>query len=417
MSTLTDTTDHACAEGSALGHLTRRRFLQAATAGATVATLPGWLADAAAASTPTGPSDGIVVLVTLTGGMDGLHAVPPVGRGAYHDARGDLALQPADTLHLDGGRALHPRLAKLHQRWQAGQLAIIDGVGAQSTDMSHFSAMDDLQHGTPITGKPASGWLGRYLDAFAEGYQGISLGSSLPVVARGAHRRAVTLPVDASLVPPRSHDRVELHRALDRFGRQSHGLGVLGQRLAGEAGGMMTEADTFRGTYPGDRSQPDLALQMMLAAKVVNANLGARFITLEHGTYDGHARQGLLYDNKFSELDHAVDRFFLTLDPAMAARTTVLIVSEFGRRVAANGSMGTDHGGGNVALAVGQNVIGGFHGEMPSLTNTTWEGNLRHTIEFSDVFAHVLDQWLGADAATVLGTPGSGPTFLRAPGS
>ena len=109
--------------------IARRRVLQAIAAGAAVTSLPSWLIDRAGASSDPASGQGTLVLVVMDGGNDGLHMVPPVGAGAYHDARGPIAHAPSSVLDLDGNRGFHPALSRLKNRFDAGDVAVIDGIG------------------------------------------------------------------------------------------------------------------------------------------------------------------------------------------------------------------------------------------------------------------------------------------------
>ena len=185
----------------------RRRFLQlvgmglgagltgSALVDAIGSGLPGFSPDAFAA--PVGPNDGILVVVGMYGGNDGLNTVVPIADGNYYTQHGPLAIPAAETLPLTAGRGLNPRLATLHRMWQAGQVAIVEGVGYPDPDLSHFTSMaiwmSAIRHGIPSTG-----WLGRWLDAHLAGgpdlYAAAAIGSSVPLHLIGAQRRASAIP-------------------------------------------------------------------------------------------------------------------------------------------------------------------------------------------------------------------------------
>ena len=152
--------------------------------------LPSWMADAAGAA-PAAPGTGKLVYVMLDGGSDGLHMIPPVGQGAYHDARGSLALSAGAVLPLGSSRGFHPALRRLKARYDAGDVAIIDGVGNPARDLSHFSAMADHERGGATSTFGWTGWIGRYLDETATGpLHGIALGNRVPMLASGRSRSA-----------------------------------------------------------------------------------------------------------------------------------------------------------------------------------------------------------------------------------
>lgn len=396
--------------------MSRRSFLLAAAAGTAVATMPGWMQDVAGAARPIGQGDGILVVVTMDGGNDPLDTFVPITSGAYRDARRDIAIDATSTRPMSLSRGMHPELAHLHARWVAGEVAVIDGVGNPRNDLSHFSAMADVMHGRPSDGVPLDGWIGRYLDGLGgDPLHGVAIGNRVPLVVRGRTTTATALPQGSWVVRERRDFGGPLYRGWDEMGT---GAGVLGP-LAGVVGdtlaGMMPMADRIRPLYGFDTGIGRLATNLRLAAGLINADLGVRVFHVNHGGYDSHSGQPAQHGARMAELDEALRVFHETLDPAFADRTVVLCASEFGRRVRANGSGGTDHGAGYTAFAVGRRVRGGFHGTMPSLTDLTREGNLKHSVDYRDLYATVLGTWLGADAGQILGG-GRDLGFLDAPG-
>lgn len=400
--------------------LTRRRFLQLAAAGGLGVTVsgavPGWFEDLAAAATPLGSTEGVLVLVTLDGGNDPLDTVVPYASGAYRDARGGLALGPEAVLALDGARGLHGNLRHLRARWDLGEVAVIDGVGNPKVDLSHFSAMADLMHGGPAAGVPTTGWIGRYLDGLGgDPMRGVAIGNRAPLALRGRTTSGTTLPHSVDFVRRRNPEAESVFAGFAAMGRTATGLGPLGDQLASVGAGMMDASASLRPLY-GAADGGKLAPQLRLAAGLVNADLGIRVLHATLGGFDSHAGQRAMHGARMAELDEGLRAFHEALGPAWQSRTLVVCVSEFGRRVRANGSAGTDHGAGGLVLAVGRGVRGGFHGALPSLTDLTREGNLKHGIDYRSVLGTIAGRWLGADLGALLGV---GPTdlgFLGSPG-
>jgi uncharacterized protein (DUF1501 family) len=159
------------ADASAVG-MSRRRFLQLAAAGATVVAAGpvGWSRTVPAAAIV--PGDGLLVLVTLAGGNDGLNTVCPVGDGAYRTARGTIALGPGAVLDIGNGLGLHPALKALKTRYDAGDVAVVAGIGYPEQELSHFESMAHWMKG--VAGPPGGtslqdGWMGRWLDRLGSG--------------------------------------------------------------------------------------------------------------------------------------------------------------------------------------------------------------------------------------------------------
>jgi uncharacterized protein (DUF1501 family) len=422
MTRLDPTTEQAVAALSAPASdhalsLDRRRFLQAAAAGVGVSMMPGWLDGVAGAASPLGADQGVVVLVTLDGGADPLDMFVPISNGTYYQRRGGIAVGAGHALHINGNRGMHPYLRHVRARWDLGEVAIVDGVGNPKVDLSHFSAMAEVQHGGPSSGVPKTGWLGRYLDGLGgDPLHGVAIGSRVPLVLTGTRTVGTTLPSQVEFVrETRDHNR-SLDAALAAMGAGSTGRGNLADRLADTTAGMMGVASQIRPLY-GSATGTTFAHQMRLAANLVNADLGIRCITIRHAGYDSHAKQPEMLGARLSELDAGLKAFHDTLSGTFASRALVLCMSEFGRRVGANGSGGTDHGAGQSVLAVGKGVRGGFHGGLPSLTDLTREGNLKHSIDYRHVLSTVVSRWLAADPMQVLGIGGADLGFLRGPGS
>ena len=142
---------------------------------------------------------------------------------------------------------------------------------------------------------------------------------------------------------------------------------------------------------------------MGIAARLFNAGIGVRVISVELGSFDTHNGQPYNHQNLLTALDAGIEEFFVQLAPALRERTAVATFSEFGRRLQRNASAGTDHGSASVALVVGSSVRGGVHGSYPSLTQLDSRGNLRSTVDFRSYYASLVDHWLGGASRDVLG--------------
>jgi uncharacterized protein (DUF1501 family) len=402
--------------------LSRRTFLQAAAMASGAAMVPTWLTDAAGAITPIGPNDGILVLLTMEGGCDGLSTVIPVSNGTYHDRRRNLAIPASSAIPIDGDRAFHPNLAALNHFWNRGDVAVIDGVGVPGViDLSHFSAMARVMGGGSTGDSFHTGWLGRYLDGLPGGddpFHGVNIGTSVPLVVQGQHRSASGLPAkaDSALEIQGVDDTYRRqYDAMAAFASSSTGLGTLADSLAANGREAIDLAARVEPVFGEDLPEGKLKAKLELAARLINADLGIRVLTVDYGDFDAHAGQPELHNARMAELDDGLRAFYNRLHPAFGARTMVLALSEFGRRVQANGSNGTDHGAANTVLAIGSQVRGGFYGQLPSLQALDRRGNLVPTVDLRSVYATVLDSWLGADSNQILGGSFENLAFAAAP--
>ena len=390
--------------------LTRRRFLQAAAAlggAAALAELPwfGDVAEALGATPPTPPGAGSLVVVELRGGNDALNTLVPYASGRYRDLRGALAIDPGSVLPLDAEVGLHPALPGLAARWQRGQVAIVEGVGAPSPDLSHFMSMARWMSATDAV-SPASGWLGRFLDGLGPGalFGGVTIGSEVPLLVTGVNRTATALTANGGSFGTSDDpgDR-RLYRVLEDLSAVPSSRGALADALAA-CGGDLVDVATTTAPLRAAALPPDgPARSLAFAARLLNARVGVRVLHVAVGGYDTHASQLGWHARLLTELDQGLEQFFGALDPTLAGGTVVMVVSEFGRTATANDSGGTDHGTAGVALLVGERVRGGRHGTPASLTRLGDWGRQQVTIDQRSVFATVLAGWLGADDREVLG--------------
>jgi uncharacterized protein (DUF1501 family) len=297
---------------------------------------------------------------------------------------------------------------------------VLHGVGDRKPDHSHFTAMARWMAGDGSEGV-GGGWLGRYLDGLGSDnpFDGVTISTSVPLAVNGQTRRATALPLKAeqSLSPVHKDDYIRRAAECVRNmgGAPSSYLGPWGDSLvaAGRRAVDLTAevAPIYQAKMPGGR----LAPQLELCARLINANFGIRVMHTELGGFDTHVDEPGAHGARMTDLDNGLTQFVATLAPQFANRVTVLTVSEFGRRVQANGSTGTDHGTASTLLAVGGGVQGGQYGAPPSLSALDRAGNLVATVDFRSVYATVLDRWLGADSNEVLGARYEDLGFLKAP--
>jgi len=396
-------------------HLDRRQWLRGASAiglGA-VAPLAGLsLAGAAQAGGPR------LVLVILRGGLDGLTAVPAIGDPAFADARGALGRFAQPALPLDSLLALHPALAGLHSMYQAKELLVVHATGLPYRDRSHFDAQQVLESGGERPFAQGTGWLGRALAS--NGGKGMAFQSAVPLALRGH------ADVDTWAPSARPDPSGDLVARLERLYAGDAPLAAALARARELRGDLPAAAQG--NTMGGGAAAAGPAGNAARAAPVALARQAAGFLAkpdgpqaavLELGGWDSHANQAAdpgPLTNNLRLLDAVLGalREGLTTPAAGAtwARTAVLVVTEFGRTVAINGTQGTDHGSGGAAFVLGGAVRGGqvltdWPGLAPAQRH---EGrDLRITTDLRAVFKTVLVQHLGVPATRVaqLVLPGS----------
>jgi uncharacterized protein (DUF1501 family) len=407
--------------------LTRRRFLIAsgvtgAAALAAGAGTVGWREIAGRAEADPLPTDAnILVLVTLYGGNDGLGTVVPYTDGAYHDARPDLAYGEDEVLRLDDQLGLNPAMKGFKALWDAKRLAVVRGVGYPKPDHSHFRSMDIWQSGSPD--HPATtGWIGRWLDATRpDPLRVVSVGTTLPPLAVGTKAAGVALPL-TSFEPPAGPlgagvrqlaaadpaDPPTQASAARATGTLLSGTAAFGPPLDAATGSDDDDdEDRTRGASAG--GQGGLARQLSVVARCVKAGVPTQVYAVSLGGFDTHADEKGTQSRLLGELDSAVSGFLADLDKdPRGSKVVVAIYSEFGRRVAANASQGTDHGTAGPLLVAGHPVRGGFYGDQPSLSSLD-AGDLKVTTDFRSVYGTLLERVLDTEADRVL--DGSRPTL------
>ena len=398
--------------------LSRRGFLGASGATGLASTLPLSTLAKAAGAAPLGPDQGIALVVFLRRGNDSLNTFGPFDNDIYRDNRLGLAIDPASSLDAGGDLYFHPSLQYLHARWQAGDVAALPAIGQPDLDRSHFSSTTTWMSGKLAGENQSTGWLGRWLDTQGDEVLGASVDGRNPRQIRGVSSKIVGVSRNSNnLLPTRNRDQVTnaslRHHDLG-------GLSPMGNAFGESLANATRFSEQLRPLY-GDgivRSNIPFAADLERAAHLLNLGLGVRCVSATLGGFDTHSDQAPRHAERLAELDAGLQGFFQTLSPSLHGQTAVVIVSEFGRRLRRNNSEGTDHGTGGCAFVIGSQVQGGLVGPYPSLTNITRRGDLKYSIDFRDLYATVISQWLDGDPEQILGGGlGQLDLFERTPAS
>jgi len=347
------------------------------------------------------PGGNRFVLVVLRGGMDGLSAAPAIGDPEYAAARGPLANLGAAPLAIDATFALHPNLPELHAMVRRGEATVVHAVGLAYRERSHFDAQQVLESGAAHPYELHTGWLGRALAA--SGQKGIALATAVPLVLRS---NAVVDTWAPSALPDPSADLVA---RLERMYAGDRALATALERARAlhldapmPAGDGMAMAQGNAAPRPGA-----FAVLAARAAEFLAQPVGPQAAVLEIGGWDTHANQanpngGLA--NGLRQLDAGLTALRNALDASGAWRRTVVVVAtEFGREVAVNGTLGTDHGSGGVAFVLGGAVRGGVVADWPGLARAQrFEGrDLRVTTDLRALLKGVLADHLQIAASAL----------------
>lgn len=377
---------------------TRRRFLIRAAGLGIVSLgcpLPAtWTRAAAVAGAGADPVPTLVV-VELRGGNDGLNTVVPYGDDVYHQNRPTLRIDPAEVLKLDDHVGLHPAMEGLRRIWEDGNLAIIQGVGYPHPNRSHFRSMEIWQSGH-TEALPTTGWLGTVTD-HDPAVESCHIGSGpVPLAVQG---RKSTAPTVGDLQDYRL-----------RFG---HRLPATGGRYADPVleeirqrfDGAQEMADLPAGieTTNDSLEKGSLRARLAMIRTLIESGAPFRIFYTVLGGFDTHVGQRFVHRDLLENLSNSVSNFLTELrERRLGERVVVLVLSEFGRRVRENGNQGTDHGTAAPVFVLGEPVRGGLHGPYPDLANLI-DGDPEHAIDFREVYATLLDSWLGCPSERILG--------------
>jgi uncharacterized protein (DUF1501 family) len=339
----------------------------------------------------------LLVLVELKGGNDGLNTVVPYADDTYYRLRPRIAIRADDVLKLDRSTGLHPALEPLMPLWHEGNLAIVQGVGYPSPNLSHFRSIEIWDTASRSDQYLGEGWLARAFEAhpvpaqFAAG--GVAVGGAdMGPLAGAARAIALTQPEvflrQARLARPVGSGR---NSALDHILRVEAGIVEAAARL--DAGVQFATA------FPPGQFGNAVRVAAQLAANPS----GVAAIRVSLGGFDTHQNQPNIHARLLGELATGLVALKGALGEAKRWDSTlVMTYAEFGRRPQENNSSGTDHGTAAAHFITGGRVKGGLYGDAPRLDQLEG-GNLRHAVDFRSVYATALERWWGVSSARALG--------------
>ena len=380
---------------------TRRNFLQGCSSA--IAALAGARLTNVSFAQQDTPSDSLVV-VFLRGGWDALNVVPPIegdDRGFYETARPDIKI--SELLPLTDQFGMHPALGPLHDLYQQGKMAVIHAVGLNYDTRSHFDAMEYIELGTPGSKSTASGWITRHLQS-----QGVS--SILPALSTsGAPSSLLNFTPAVNLNDPADFSQWDngLVASQQSALRQMYS----GDTLLHRAGLRTLESLSIVSPLVEQEYQPsngaaynddELSQQLKTVARMIKLDTGLRVATVDYGGWDTHEYEtdgnGGYIAGLLGNLASGLSNFYLDLDSGYADDLSVVVISEFGRRLVQNEAYGTDHGHGSVMFTLGGGVNGGqVYGAWPGLHNDQLydHADLAITTDYRQVLSELLTRRLG----------------------
>jgi uncharacterized protein (DUF1501 family) len=367
-----------------------------------------------------------LVVVYLGGGNDALNTLVSYQDPAYYSRRPSIAVPAGQVLQVGSDAAghalgLHPRLAGLWNIFNEGHLALVQRTGYANSSRSHFEASDIWGTANPQS-YTGSGWLGRYLDTLPRPADALAAWNTTGETPRALLSGVTGVPAIPSAnsytfaSPNRGSVALEERTAAQIMasnpanGRPHLAFVNSTSRGALDTLDRVAQATTYTPTvaYPNN----GFALALRTVAGAIVKSIGSRVFWVQTGGYDTHAQQGQGggggYAGLMGTLGDGLWAFYSDIrNQGLAGDTTVIVFSEFGRRISENGSNGTDHGAAGVMMALGGMVRGGLFGTAPSLApgSPTLEnnsGDVRYETDFRSVYAKLLDQWLGVDSVPIL---------------
>ena len=358
----------------------------------------------------------VLVVVQLSGGNDFLNTLVPYTSEHYYDARPTVVIPQDEVLPINDELAFNPNMAPLKGVYDNGKMAIVQGIGYANSSRSHFRAMD-IWHTCEAVNVGTEGWLGRTirdLDPNKENVlTAVNIGRGLPraVVAPGVPVASVGDLDNVGLMTS-IQESERRDKALDMFKKMyapAIGTGPVMEYLSQTGSDVHTGADVLKqapAMYQSDVEYADNSIAKSLkdVARIHLAGLGTRIFYTNHGGYDHHANEKQSHPGLLRDLSGGIVDFFQDLREHDAAdEVTMLVFTEFGRRMRDNGS-GTDHGSGGGAFIIGERVDGGLYGEYPSVDPTRWlyGEDLDWNVDYRGVYSTVLEQWMGVDPVPIV---------------
>ena len=407
--------------------ITRREFIRDGVAAFTVSfAAPAFLSDIARAQ---GARSRNLVVVYLGGGNDALNTVVPYQDPFYYSRRPSIAIPAGQVLQIGSDSSgktlgLHPRLTGLREIFNQGRLAIVQRTGYLNSSRSHFQGTDIWGTGDPDA-PTGVGWLGRYLDTLPMPVDALVGWNTTRETPRALVARTVGIP---SIPDARTYSLASPNNGAEALNERTAAVRIASHvpverpHLSFVNGTIHSAIDTLDrvatvNTYTSAVTYPNngFALALRTVAAAIVRGIGTRVFWVQTGGFDTHAAEGNAgagtYATLMATFGDGLLAFYTDLqNQGLLNDTLVLQFSEFGRRITENGSLGTDHGAAGVMMAVGGGVRGGIYGTAASLdpnpANPTLEnngGDVRYETDFRSVYARVLDGWLGADSAAILG--------------
>jgi len=385
----------------------RRKFIKNSALATTMAFVPSFL-KAFEGAFPNKFGHKNLVIIHLMGGNDGLNTIVPINNDIYYNARPKIAIKKSDTIKLNYEIGFHKSLAPLKRLYDDGYLSIINNVGYPNPSRSHFTSTDIWHTASDHENILESGWIGRYLDNYGrKPHNAIQIDDHLALALRGERLNGIATKQAKQLY--RSLQESDFNSILSHYDNShltEHNLGYLYKTMidAKSSARYLYEKtlDTkLSESYPKKSS---LASQLKVVGQFINSGIDTSVYYTTLNGFDTHAFQNNKHENLLKVYAEAVDAFVKDLKRNNTFKDTLtLTFSEFGRRVEQNYSDGTDHGAANNIFVIGENLKrAGFYNQLANLKDLDDNGDLKYEIDFREVYATILNNWLEVDDRKIL---------------
>ena len=359
----------------------------------------------------------VLVVLQLTGGNDFINTVVPYSNPHYYDARKKIVVPEDQVLPIDDNIGFHQNMAPIKELYDQGSVAIIQGIGYPNSSRSHFRALDIWHTCEPET-VGTEGWLGKAITALDPKQEnvltGVNFGRGLPraLSSPGVPVTSVGDLDNYGLMTPiqNKDERTEALKIFKSMYAPAIGNGPVMDYLSQTGQNLLVGADMLKVAPLNYKSEVEygntqIAKSLRDVARVHLANLCTQIFFVSQGGYDTHSTQTPVQPVLIEDLSKAINDFFQDLRNQNASKNvTMLVFTEFGRRMRDNGS-GTDHGSGGGAFIIGDSIKGGLYSEYPRLEPENWENgeDLEHTIDFRGVYGTLLEQWMNIEPSEIVG--------------
>jgi uncharacterized protein (DUF1501 family) len=370
-----------------------------------ISTSPVW---SKVAKAQTAVNDRILVIVELSGGNDGLNTVIPYADDAYYGARPNLGIRKDKLLRIDDHFGFQKSMAGFERLYKDGMMGIVHGVGYDQPSFSHFSSMAFWQTGAPNSGE-AYGWLGRMADAIDPlGHTTnflVNIDDSQSLAVRSMNHVPLVFNNPDNFTRRMFFEEKTAAAAIDQRGNGS--ANAAQEFLFDIAASANSSEQLVRDAWNAYRTPIDYGLVpfgLEKVAALVAADFPTKvyYVPYRNNAFDTHVYQGDLHARLWSYTSDHIAAFVADMDRlGRGDDVVVMVFSEFGRRVAENTSLGTDHGTAGPAFVIGRSVTGGQYGGMPSLTDLD-EGNLKFTTDYRRIYSTLIQGWMGHDHASAI---------------